>query len=62
MKKSLNTLFPKIKPAVLANLTTVVKEKLAKDVSEPGPNIFTAARLWNIQRHGKRILQRRFIF
>lgn len=62
MKRQSNTLFQTISSGLLENLTKVVKETLATSINQPQSKIFTAADLWNIQRQGKRRVQRRFSF
>ncbi len=62
MKKHSTTLFLHFSKEVLANLTKDVKETLASGFNLPQQKTFTAADLWNIQRRGKNMVQRRFIF
>jgi hypothetical protein len=62
MKKQSNALFTKFSKDSLADLTKEVKETLAAGFNQPCQKTFTAANLWNIQRHGKSMVQRRFIF
>ena len=62
MKKQSGTLFTKLTRETLAGLTNEIKETLAAGFNPPPAKTFTAADLWNIQRHGKSIVQRRFIF
>ncbi|MEP7107554.1 MAG: hypothetical protein ABI760_06215 [Ferruginibacter sp.] len=59
MKKNLTSLFVQMSVAQLENLTGVVKETLANGFDQPNNKIFTAAELWNIQRQGKRRIERR---
>jgi hypothetical protein len=60
MKKRSNTLFTYLNIEQVDNLTLIVKETLAKNVSTM-PNTFNAADLWNIQRQKKGFVQRRYI-
>jgi len=62
MKRQSNSLFAKFSKNSLADLTKEVKETLAPGFKIPGKKTFTAADLWNIQRQGKYMVQRRFIF
>jgi hypothetical protein len=62
MKKQSTTLFTKFSKESLADLTKEVREALASGFNLSNPRSFTAADLWNIQRHSKNMTQRRFIF
>lgn len=62
MKKHSNTLFLQFSREVLTNLTMEVKETLVPGFDLPQQKTFTAADLWSIQRRGKNMVQRRFIF
>jgi hypothetical protein len=59
MRKQSNQLFTSIDHVDLVNLTPTVNETLLIDA---GHKNFTAAELWNIQRHGKSRIQRRYLF
>ena len=57
MNTLLNHLFTAISKAETKKLTTVVNETLAFDVQQQ--KTFTAANLWNIQKKGTSMLQKR---
>lgn len=60
MKKQSNNLLQEISAEHMVNITTVVKETIATDCCcQQQCKRFTAADLWNIQRHGKGRIQRR---
>lgn len=61
MKKQSISLFTSLSKTDLINITTPVKETIALGLVAPMPKIFTVAELWNIQRHGKARIQRRFL-
>ena len=52
-----NNLFQTISKAETKNLTTIVKETIAFETAQH--KTFTAANLWNIQRRGTTMVQRR---
>jgi hypothetical protein len=60
MKKQSNTLFAYLSNEQVNNLTSIVKETLAKGVSPIPGKTFSAADLWNIQRRKKSLMQRRY--
>jgi hypothetical protein len=60
MKRQSNTLFTYLSNEQVNNLTSIVKETLAKGVSPISSKTFSAADLWNIQRQKKGLLQRRY--
>ena len=60
MKMQKTSLFSQMSKEQFENLTTVVKETVATGFNLPVIKKFTAADLWNIQRHGKVRTQRRF--
>ena len=62
MKKQSTSLFTQISTNQFEYLTTIVNETLATEFSNTKDKKFTAADLWNIQRQGKRRIQRRFSF
>jgi len=57
MKTLHNNLFPTISKAETKTLTSIVKETIAFDAAQH--KTFTAANLWNIQRRGTTMAQRR---
>ena len=57
MNTTTNNLFKSISEAETKKLTTVVNETLALDINQH--KTITAAELWNIQRKGTSMLQRR---
>jgi hypothetical protein len=57
MKKQTSNLFSPICKDQTENLTTVVKETLALGFSQA--KTFSSADMWNIQRRGRTMLQRR---
>ena len=61
MKRQSTTFFTTLGKAQLENLTTIVNETLATGFARPAAKTFTAADLWNIQRHAKCRTQRRFL-
>lgn len=61
MKKQSKTLFKKFTRKTLEDLTVEIKETLAIGFGSRAKT-FTAADLWNIQRRGKIMVQRRNIF
>ncbi len=61
MKKSFNSLFAQLNNSSLENLTKEVKETIAFSLTKPNSRSFTAADLWNIQRHTKSRVKRRFL-
>ena len=62
MKKQSTSLFTQIGTNQFEYLTTIVNETLATDFNDTKAKKFTAADLWNIQRQGKRMVQRRYSF
>ena len=60
MKKQSNTLFTYLNIEQVENLTSIVKETLATNVSTKSNKTFSAADLWNIQRQKKGFVQRRY--
>jgi len=56
MKKQSNTLFAYLSNEQVNNLTSIVKETLAKGVNPIPSKTFSAADLWNIQRQKKSII------
>lgn len=62
MKTQLTNLLSPVSKADVRNLTTEVKETLAKVFSNRQTPVFSAAQLWNIQRqHVSLIRKRRFV-
>ena len=59
MKKQSINLFETIGSVHKQQLTSVVRETFAMDYPVVTNKIFTVAELWNIQRQGKRSIQRR---
>ena len=62
MKKQSTSLFTQMSSNQFKCLTTIVNETLATDFNNTREKRFTAADLWNIQRQGKRRIQRRSSF
>ena len=60
MKKQSNTLFTYLNIEQVQNLTSIVKETLAKNANTVSNKTFSAADLWNIQRQKKSFVQRRY--
>jgi hypothetical protein len=58
MKKQSENRFPAINAEETKNLTTVVKETLAT----VKPRIFGAVNMWDLQRRGRTMMQRRNYF
>ncbi len=59
MKKQSENTFAPISKEYIENLTTVVKETLAVEFNHP--KTFSTVDLWNIQRRGRTMYQRRFL-
>ncbi len=57
MKKQSENTFAQITKEYTENLTSVIKEALAVEFNHP--KTFSTADLWNIQRRGRTMLQRR---
>ncbi|HKO79065.1 MAG TPA: hypothetical protein VJU78_01660 [Chitinophagaceae bacterium] len=53
MKKQSTSLLTQISTEEVKNLTSIVKETIATDLTNPKRKIFTASDLWNIQRQRK---------
>ncbi len=62
MKKQSIGLFSQINTRNFENLTTIISETLACGLNLPVSKKFSTADLWNIQRQGRRRIQRRFSF
>lgn len=62
MKKQSTGLFSQINTRNFENLTTIVSETLACGLNLSVSKKFSTADLWNIQRQGRRRLQRRLSF
>jgi len=60
MKKTLNTSLNKISDIQLKSLTMEIKETIATGLFSSNCRTFTAAELWNIQRHTRSRYQRRY--
>jgi hypothetical protein len=58
MKTQTVNLLEPLQYSEIKNLLTEVKETLAKDFVHSNGKKFTAANLWNIQRHGRTITRR----
>lgn len=59
--KTQTNYFPAISQQQLDQLTTEVKETLAPGFEPiPKSRVFSAADMWNIQRHKRSFVQRRF--
>lgn len=61
MKKTSKNFLAAISSKVISRLTREVKETIAFNLVEPAHRSFTTAELWNIQRHTKARIQRRFL-
>jgi hypothetical protein len=61
MKRQSNTLFSSLSFDERSNLTSTIEETLAEGFTPPRKKIFTEAQLWNIQRQGRQVAQRRFL-
>ncbi len=61
MKKT-TTIFNQLGVQQVISLTTIVSETLDTNFKVEKTPKFTAAELWNIQRHRRPMLQRRSIF
>lgn len=57
MKKQSENTFTQLNEEQVKNLTSSVKETLAAGLSQP--QRFTAIDMWNIQRRGRTMMQRR---
>ena len=62
MKKQSTSLFSQIKTKHFENLTTIISETLACGLNLPVSKKFSTADLWNIQRQGRKRIQRRLSF
>ena len=62
MKKRSSSLFEQMSTKHLEELTNTVNETLDTCNNICRNKKFTSAELWNIQRHGKLRIQRRFYF
>jgi hypothetical protein len=61
MKTQTNSgIFTSMSKTQVTNLTTVVDETLAMNLATQHCKTFSAADLWNIQRHGRNRTQRRY--
>jgi hypothetical protein len=60
MKKQSTSLFTQMSVNQFKHLTTIVTETVATEFNDIKEKKFTAAVLWNIQRQGKRRIQRRY--
>ena len=61
MKKTSTSLLNKISDIQLSSLTMEIKETIATGIFSSNCRTFTAADLWNIQRHARSRYQRRFL-
>jgi len=61
MKKTSISLLNKISDIQLGSLTMEIKETIATGIFSSNCRTFTAAELWNIQRHTRSRCQRRFL-
>jgi hypothetical protein len=59
MKKRSNSFYTQLTKVQFENLTNIVEETLAAGFNHTKTKVFTAADLWNIQRHGKNRMQKR---
>lgn len=59
MKTQLTNILTPMSKTAIANLTTEVKETLARGFDEKNGKTFSAAELWNIQRQHRTTTQRR---
>lgn len=59
MKKQSNFAFKTLNREEVARLTNFVEENIAAGFNHAASRLFTTADLWNIQRQGKRRVQRR---
>ena len=62
MKKLINNLFSQISEEQVKNLTTVINETVAFEITQSHNRVFTAADLWNIQRNKRSVSGRRMSF
>jgi len=61
MRKLSNQSFTSIVNVDLVNLTSTVKETISLNAADESHKNFTSAELWNIQRHSKSRIQRRYL-
>ena len=62
MRKLSNHLFTSIVNVDLVNLTSTVQETVSFNAVDDAHKNFTSAELWNIQRHAKSRVQRRYLY
>lgn len=60
MKRITSSLFTRLNKEQLTAITSIVKEVVAVDHKSTTNKIFSSADLWNIQRHKRTFVQRRF--